>query len=449
MVSYRKISNYYTICLVFLFLANYFFSFDPTYILVGSLTFAYTLFILPSTTGLSRVFSVGMLTIGAIILIYLEKPWIDWAPMFTQNMVLVILILFVPVLTIPLRIGKYHEEVKNLLMKYSDKPQVLYAGITSTVFILGSFINLGSLSIVHSVVDKNNFKKALLGKAYVRGFSSVIIWSPFFATVFLILFSLDLSIGSFLLYSFLLGLVQLIVANIWFHVYEKKLIGFELRHVDAGRINYRKISKLVLIVVILIVIILITDRLIEQNMSLYITLIVVFYSVVWSFLIGKIVIFKNEAKQFLNSIIPGRANEVVLFLAAGFFSKAIAETTFGDQLQGLLIYLGERSILLVIFTIISFTACLAFLGIHQIVSISAMLASVAPAEIGFSNVIFALILTASWSVSTLISPTTPANVISSNLLNVKITELVKWNFPFAIIMICLYSVLIYLYYLVL
>lgn len=449
MVIYRKIANIYTVCLVVLFLLNYYLFFDAEFRLLGLLTFIGILLYLPSTTDLSRWFSIAMLIIGGIILWVAQIPVTEWAPMFTKNMPLVILILFVPVLAIPLSIGQYNEEVKKIIEKYSEQPKVLFAGITSTVFILGSIINLGALAIVHSVVDRNSFPKRFLGVAYVRGFTSVIIWSPFFASVFLILFALDLSIGNFLLYSLTLGVIQLLVANVWFNYVEKSRILFERKEYEGNEINNKKIAKLTVIFLLLITIILVAERFIQENMSIFITIIVVVFTIIWSLFINKIVLFTREFSQYIHNIIPGRANEVALFLTAGFFSGALVHTTLGHYLQRFLVYLGNYSIILVIFFIIFLTVFLALLGIHQIVTITAFLASVTPVDIGISNLIFALTLTSSWSLSTLLSPITPVNIISGGLLHTKITQLMKWNVPFAIVMMFIYTIIIYVYHLIL
>lgn len=445
----NRLSNIYIIMLMMLFLLNYIFKFDVDYIYIGLLTSIVVFLMLLSATGLMLIFTIAMLITGVIVLLMTGEPLKEWFPLFTNNMTLIILILFVPILAIPLNLGKYNIEVEKILIKVSKKPGLLYSGITTTLFILGSIINLGSLSVIHVVANNNGFSKEFLGRAYVRGFTSTIIWSPFFASVFLIINALDVSVGKFILYSLSLGIIQLIMSNIWFNLTEKRTIKMNVSTEKIQTIKKGKVSVLLLVLSLLIIIILVSERIVQGNMSIMITVIVVVYSFLWSFFIKKAKEFHRKIYSYLSNIVPGRVNEILLFLTAGFFSGAISITNVGDGIQSVFIVISNISIFLLIFTIISVTVLLALVGIHQIVTITLLLASINVVEIGVTNLTFALILTCSWSISTLISPITPVNIISSRMLHVRVFDLIKWNYQFAIVLIFTYSIIIYMYNLLL
>ena len=443
MVLLRWIANVFIIILIIIFLLNYLYDFDSNYIFVGSLTFIAILLMLPSAKGLSFLFPVAMIVVGITVLLFTGEPIEEWLPLFSNNMTLIILILFVPVLALPLGIGKYNIEIEKILIKLSSKPGFLYSGITTTLFILGSIINLGSLSVIHAVTDNNGFPKGFLGRAYTRGFTSAIICSPFFASVFLIINTLDIPVGKFIMYSFSLGVLQLLISNMWFNVKEKRNITFSVIETPVERVRRGKVIALLFILSILIIIILISERIIPGNMSIMITVIVCIYSLVWSLFIRKAGEFFRRLYSYLSYIVPGKVNEVLLFLTAGFFSGAMIKTDLGGGMQGIFMKISNVSVFLFIFTVIIVTSLLAFIGVHQIVTITFFLASINVVEIGISNLVFALTLTCSWSLSTLLSPITAVNLISSTLLHTKVTHLIKWNYQFAIILICTYSIVIY------
>ncbi|UAC49733.1 hypothetical protein K6959_08050 [Bacillus aquiflavi] len=446
MFIYEKVMNVLLLLLVFTFLLNYFILFDSYFIYVGFLSFVVILLCLPITSGLPRIFSLLMLLIGMTVMIWTAKPFSIWTPMFTKNMSLVILIIFVPVLAIPLSIGQYNQEMMKFLIRFTEKKSLLFLWISSTIFVLGSIVNLGSISVVHSIIEKAHIPKEFLGRVYVRGFTSVITWSPFFASVFLILFTLNLSVANFIFYSFILGTIQLIAANLLFRYREKDKISFQHRPRVLHNINRKKVKELAVVFFLLVVIVLSIERFVNTNMSIVITMIVVLITFGWCFFLRKVKEILLQFHQFSMNVLPKRANEVVLFLTAGFFSETLSMTPLGQHVQKLFMFLANKTIILVILFMLIITMLFALAGIHQIVTISAFLSSVNPLEFGFSHLMFALTLTCSWSLSTLISPTTPVNIITAQLLKVNIPDLIRWNAPFAILMIFLYTAVIYLFY---
>lgn len=446
MKKYRQLTNVYFVFLVIIFLLNHIFSFDPNFLYVGIVTFIGLFLFLPDVRGIALFFSIVMLAVGTIGLFFVDLSITEWIPFFTKNLSLVILISFVPILSIPMRLGGFNEEIEKVIDKYSEKPGFLYGGITSILFVFGTVINMGSIPVVDTVTRHNGFTKEFLGKAYTRGFIGAIIWSPFFASVFLILFTLNVSIGDFIVYSFSLAIIQLFFANTWFNIFDKHNIPFPAATKEKEYVDMRKIYLLLVIYMSLIALILLADRFVAGQMSILITIIVIGFSFLWSLFIKQPIQYSKELGHYAFNLIPGRVNEIVLFLAAGFFSGVFIETSLGMYIQGVFLFIGEKSIIFIIMTIISFVILFTFLGVHQVVTITLLLASVNPAELGISNIVFALILTSSWSISTLLSPVTFVNIISSQLLRINVIKLIRWNFAYTMTLLVLYTLLIYTYH---
>lgn len=447
MREYKSIINISFIIIILLFIVNHIVTFDSQFIFLGTLTLILITLMLPSAKGLALSFSIGMLVIAGITAYVIDIPFKQSVPLFTQNMALVILISFAPVLSIPMQLGEYSKEVEKIIKNNTENPSYLYGGITGTFFILGTTLNMGSISIVHSVTGNNGFPKSFLSKAYTRGFTAVFLWSPFFASVFLILFSLDLSIGQYILYGFSLGVIQLIISNLWFNIYEKSKIEFPTLNKEKEEIDSNKIKILLIAFALLILVILVADRFFEGNMSLLITIIIVGFSLIWSLLIRHIHSFLKGLIQYTQKAIPEKVNEIVLFLVAGFFSGIVSQTSLGRSIGSFFIRISDYSVFLVIFSIILFGIIFSFIGIHQIVFITLLLASIDTDEIGITNLIFALTLTSTWSISTLISPIGFVNLITAQLLSTEVTNVIRWNVAFTFIMAISSTIVIYAYHL--
>lgn len=210
----------------------------------------------------------------------------------------------------------------------------------------------------------------------------------------------------------------------------------------------KKLIELIIIISILTLSILLLEHLFSFNMVVIVTLTVFIVSMIWSFYLRKTKDFWREISCFSGSILPGRANEIVLFLLSGFFSSAIALTSFGEIIRMFLVQLSHKSVFLLIFSIIFIISFLALLGIHQVVSVTSIIATVSAQELGVTNVILALAYLSAWSIASIVSPMAAVNVTISSLLKIKLTNLIfKNNLIFSIGSLIIHSSLIYIFHL--
>ncbi|PTL37759.1 hypothetical protein [Alkalicoccus saliphilus] len=411
---------------------------------MGVLTLLLYLLLVFRTKWLTLIISFLMVGSG----FYLSLPddsLREWSISFTSNLPLILLILTVPVLSIPLQIGKYDIFIKDLIKTYGRNPKKLYFTISLTFFFLGPILNLAVIKIVDSLLQRVNLPVAFLGKAYSRGFTATIAWSPFYAALLLVLLTLDMSLMEYLPYGIFLGILHLITANL---VFMKESKNIDLNF-DAGKnVRIRPLLELCTVFLTFFLTIYFLGSLFAIEMIPVIILSVVITAIIWSIYIGQTGEFFKETKYYGGVRIFGSANEVILFLSAGFFGAMAAQTTVGDSINILALQISDWSILLFIIFLISTTTVLAFFGIHQIVTITIFATSIAAEEAGISTVIFALILMSAWAIATLFSPITPVNVIITNILRVNIFKVIlHWNGKFVLLLIFIYSLIIYGFYL--
>ena len=63
----------------------------------------------------------------------------------------------------------------------------MYAGITGTLFFLSPILNLASVRIINEFLEDLKLPSALTAKSYVVGFATASMWSPYFASVSLMI----------------------------------------------------------------------------------------------------------------------------------------------------------------------------------------------------------------------------------------------------------------------
>ncbi|MGM8212423.1 hypothetical protein ACLIBH_06440 [Virgibacillus sp. W0430] len=440
----KKWSNLFIIGLILLFIIGQLFSIPKIsylYLILSSIVIIISLIY---SKGLPRLFGTIMVVIGVLVLFYKQAPIEVWIEGVNKNVPLVCLIMLVPILGIPIGLGRYHEDLARLTTRFNNKPHVLYLFITGLFSLLGPITNMGALYIIHSMLDKLNLPNNLLGRVYVRGFTSVHTWAPYFASVFLVVYSLQIPIYQFLPYGFILSAFQISTAFILFRFVEMRHIEIPVT-VNGTRKNPKKIYELFAVLLLLTGFIFIFEPLIPLNASVLISVIVLFFAFVWSVYLRVPNQFMDEVKRYRQDILPTRANEISLLLTAGFFGVVLANTEVAKYFNAWWGKLAGTSVFLLIFFTIFIIALLSFLGVHQIVTISAIIATVSYEQLGIHVITMAMMLLSSWAVATTISPITPVITVISSILKENVFKIIlRWNLLYALVITCVHTTLIYL-----
>lgn len=407
------------------------------------ITMLVIVFAITYSRKLPKLFSSIMVIFGTIVLLIQGVNKDILIESVTKNLPLVCLIIIVPVLSIPIRLGKYNERIANFFSRYYKQPHILYMMTYSFFYLLGPITNLGSIHIIHSMVDKMKFPINFLGRIYTRGFSSINTWAPYFASVFLVVYYLEIPMYIFLPFGLLLSLFQFATASTLFTVHERKHV--QLQKIEAtGEDSKKKLLELLFALLLLISIIFIIEPFIPFNVSVLIILVAGVFAFIWSFYLKESRGFVTEVNEFRNGFMDKQANEVGLFLTAGFFGVVLANSPISKYIHFLWSEIANLSIILLILFTIILICVFSFIGVHQIVIVSSILASVSPAMLGIHEITFAMILLSAWAIASVLSPIAPMNVISSSLLNVNVFHMIfRWNIAYILLIIVIHTFVIY------
>lgn len=392
--------------------------------------------------GLPRIFGIIMVVIGCIVFLYQQQPLETWAEGITRNLPLVCLIVVVPVLGIPIGLGDYHRHLTGITSRFHQKPQFMYLFISGLFSLIAPITNLGSIYIIHAMFEKLKLPDRLLGRVYARGFTSVHTWSPYFASVFLVVYSLNIPIYQYLPYGLVLSAFQLLVGYCLFRFMEMRDI--ELGKGDSVRNpSYKKMYELFAVLFLLTGFIFLLEPFIELNVSVLITLTVFFFAFLWTVYLRYPRHFFKETNKYRKIIMPSRANEVNLLLTAGFFGLVLTHTPVSGYIHNVWGGMANISIFLLIVMTISLITLLSFIGVHQIVTISALAATVSYDELGIHVIVMAMMLLSAWSVAATISPVSPVVISTSSLIKTKVFSVIRWNLPYAAVLLLVHSTVIY------
>lgn len=445
----RLLTNYLTLSLLVLLLLYHVTHFPLLKSIIGVMTFLCIMFGINYSSKLNKFLANVMMIIGLSLLIYNGETFSFWLEALTKNLPLVCLIVLTPMLSIPVKLGQYDHNISNIILRYAKNTGQLYFFISNIFFVLSPLLNIGALHLIHSIVEKLKLPKKFLGRVYIRSFLSANLWAPYFISVFLVIYFLKIPLNDYVFYGLILAVAQILVSYLLFVLWEQNSIQIELTAVK-GKVYLKKLIEFTVILILIICTIFLSEEISDMNITIIITIILTFFTIVWSLYLKQIRPFLLEAKQFFHHIIPRSSNEIVLFLSAGFFGAVISSTYLSSFINTVWQKLAEMSILITIIVTILTIMLFSFIGIHQIVTITIILTNISHQLAGVSNIVMAMTLLGAYSTGAIISPVSPANLVVANLINEGIYRLIiRYNLIFAIVICFIQSFIIYGFYCVL
>jgi hypothetical protein len=330
------------------------------------------------------------------------------------------LITLAPLLSIPLRLGGYFESVAVLLRNLLHQPRKLYAGITGTLFLLSPILSLGSVRIINEFLEELKLPSAMSAKSYLVGFSTAVLWSPYFASVSLVLHYMNVSFKEYIIYGIGLSILSLLVGNVLFAIWEKHhpLVteaGIKEPLKDGHR---SQLMKLVFFVVLIMSSCLFIEIISHWSMVVIVCLVSIIVPLLFVSLSADKQKFVAPLIDFRDRTVPMMNNEIMLFMSAGMLAFALKGTSVANGISTFLTGLAHQSFLLFAIAVMAIVLSITYIGVHQIAAVGALAMQLNPAELGMSNLGLAMLLLLTWSISTALSPFSGLNLMVSRFAGV-------------------------------
>lgn len=420
------------------YLFYFFIPFPPLFVLLSVFCLLVYFFSTLAVKGIAKVVTLTLF-VSALVINGMTKaqPVVTSLEGIQQNLPLLALILLVPLISIPLKAGGYFHSIKFFLKKWEDRPRLAFFGLSSSLALISPILNMGSVKIVHEMVEKLKINPVILGKSYLIGFTSSMLWSPYFASVAIVLYEVGGQFNQYIGLGLTAALIQLVVGNLLFRHSSKKMgHGKEFRNqsAEAGgkdeieeKAHFKNLWKIFFMILSMIFSLLLFEYVTHISMLTLVSLIAVIVPLAWAILFNKWEQLHQEFKGYIEKIAV-MDHEITLFLSAGLFGLAIRDTAFSDYLQSFLLWNAEQSLLFFVLVILMVVLFFALIGIHQIVVIPILASQVSGIDIGLSPEFLALIFILSWSFSAVLSPLNAINIIVSHCLQRSgLTIGFRWN----------------------
>lgn len=443
----NRIKSSLIILVLLLYFLTVFIDSESIYTWLSILAFLLLIVAIPSSKAMTKVMGISLLVIGLGISIFMNgSTLIESVQGIQLNLPLLILILLAPLLSIPLKSGTLLNAPMAYIEQVKDKPGQLFLGISSFLALLAPVLNVGSVRILADLMKDRKLSGELLGRSYFTGFSTAMVWSPYFGSVALVLYYLDIPYSEYFIIGLLFAATQLLTGNLLFALkngVEETMPGEKDQVAEKIHI-LPLVLKFVVSLGILISALIFLEQATKLPMIVLVSMLAIIIPTIWMALAGKWKSFVDQVIIYKNQVTGGTGTEMVLFLSAGIFGSAISNSSISDWIKRFLLLISEGSfiffVVFIVFTIMFF----ALIGFHQIITVPLLVMQVDPAAIGMPPVAIAFVFILAWFMSAIISPINAVTILISNAVSKKFfTVGFRWNGLYVLSMFLIGCVFIY------
>ena len=455
--SQMKIKNMLMLSMCALYIANFFIHAYYIQLFLSILTVIVFILCVSKARAFPRFFAPLMFIAGLVILLMKGEGIAAISNGIVMNLPLLTLVILVPLISIPFKIGGYFHTILYYLRKMLSNSRKMFASISLFLFCFGPILNLGSIRVANEMVKDLRLNPVMLAKAYLVGFSTVILWSPYFASVALVLYYLKISVVDYIFLGLSLAVIQLIVGNLLYSLYYTRIERHErlnfkkteqISHKEATteekKEHVKKMTGLFCIMALLMVAIFAAEHVTKWPMMLLVSLIAILFPAISCIISRKWKEAKMEFQQFNANLGNSMNNEVVMFISAGIFASSLTGTSFAESINQFLMVIASVSFLLFCITVVLMIIFLTYIGLHTIVVVTVLVIQINPAVIGTSPEVLALLFMISWSISAGLSPVNPLNLlVSSSVGRSGVIVGLKWNGLYMLTLLVIGILLVY------
>ena len=400
------------------------------------------------------------LTFGAVLLWTSSSEWQQYIFAFGPMLDLLTMFTLIPILGIPVKLGRYGEGIQAIIQKRVKTSGHLYMMTSGISYFFSIFMNLATLPMTYYSIRPalGSFpvrnKERFMSRAISRGFAMPLIWAPVTPIVGIVITMTGVSWGSILPYVIPLSILGL--AMDWF-IGSRQSQPMKLPHSADESVHETasalevtndsrpgRVFQILVAIAIFNVLVSFAETQVSLPFLILVSLIVIPFSFSWSLLLRNGKEFGHQLSDHFNSFAMSMKDQFFIFLSTGFFISAIniskANEILFDWIAAFISVAGVE-IFLIILPLIPLG--LAFLGLHPAVSLALMIEGVNPEAIGISPHILTVAMLSGAVSAFLVGPYNATLGLMSNIIKVDSYKVSSWNLPFAAVYVA--CVMFYLF----
>ncbi len=406
--------------LLAVFIIGFFFPAPVLNAALQYVTLAAVLASLPYTGLGSGVMCLLLFMAGGYLLAASGAGWPTIVEALGKNSGFLALLIAVPLLGVPLKSGGYIEVLDSLAEKYMRRRWQMYWVPALLSHVLGVFMNLGAVPLTHEITARGRMSNhpGLLARSLSRGFGAALLWSPNMIVTALVLGYMEVPWQSYAhlgLAFAALALLTGFVADLpgWGN-------GNRYDYDDAGagegrRIDRVKLTQLMVAGIVFLAAVMLVETKTGRPVISVVPVLALIFPALWMVLLGRWNYVAEGYADYFKNRLNGYGSEVVLFVAAGFFSGALSHSGWSVKLCSYVMHFSSGSKSSAALVILASIVAAGLAGIHPMVLVSALAASLDPAALGFTPVQLSLVLISGWALGATVSPMSGTSLVVGSL----------------------------------
>lgn len=406
---------------------------------------------------LVRVFTIFFLGAGTWLVLQKQISLYQYLLTFGEMLYLLSLFAMLPLLALPIRIGRYEQAIEQILGEQKNSPSHFYRIISSISFLL-SFLNLATLPIMYQSVKtsaqkvvKTNTDK-FVARAIIHGYTVSVTWTPFSGVVGVVLEITKVTWQNIFPILILISLAALILN--WF-IYSassylaKRQSAKEQPDQDDGQTcslvsgkeiaatenvgdpephPMRRILEIVGVIIALILLVVVLNHFLAVGVVVTATVIAAPVAFLWAAILKETGAFLQATRSYIFNNIPGMAEQFALFLSAGFFIKALHFSGYNQAVNQVFVdfnHLVGGNMFLILLPLITMSFC--FIGMHPIAAITLLAESLNPAILGITPEHMTIALIGGAVMTFMIGPFSGTMGVMSSIIKVNPFRIAAWS----------------------
>lgn len=365
----------------------------------------------------NRFFTGFLFVAGIIINLIYDSQWIGLFDGITQNIALLAIILLAPLISLPLEGEGVINTVISKLNEFKNDERKTFYSVSSFMMMVAPILNMGAIRIVHGFVGRLKINQILLSHAYFGGFTQAIVWSPFFASVGIVISIADMPYVTYMPIGLFFSVLMFMTAIFLLRPAKSETASALEEMQDETGDEKKDFALLISFVLLLVGILIILEFITKLPMLLLVSINCLLIPFIWTLIRNKWGWMREQIKLYKTQMTTSSNMEIALFLSAGLFGNALMHTPITSGLVSALYWASEWSVLLVFLFVVSFVTLMAFLGIHQIIAVPIIFPLLLMPEVDVSLFAAAFMCIFSWMFSSSLSPLNALNIIISSCVH--------------------------------
>ncbi len=418
---------------------------------LSAVSFLIVLFSVIFVSKIVLTFGLVFLFTGTMMLINSSVEWTHYLFAFGEMLNLITLFALIPILALPIKLGKYEYEVEAVIQKKIKSTGQLYMVSSSMSYFLSSFMNLAALPMTYYSISPSvriftiKNKERFLSRSITHGFAMPLLWTPVTPIVGTVIEMTGVSYSSILPILIPLSIVGLLLDWAIAHIYAKKSKAIRMEGAASEEIKRSnqevsaskegksifRLFHILAAIVLLNIVILTTEQFMDLSFLFLISLLVIPFSFTWTLFLRKEREYITGLKNHFKTQIIKMKDQFFLFLSAGFFISAMnisgTNQTINDCLSSIIEMIGIEMVLVVLPFV---PVTLAFIGLHPAIAFVLIVEAINAGDLGLSPIVMTIALLGGSVPAFLMGPYNATLGIMSNIVKKTPFKISNWNFPF-------------------